>query len=108
MCVAPIFSGSGTRLKILEYMAAAKPVISTIKGAEGISVNNGEDILIADDTSGFVKKILYMLRNSEQADRIGYKGMKLVKSNYSWQEIMQDFSKALYAVCAKNKKTSIK
>ena len=38
VCVAPVFSGSGTRVKILEYMAANKPVISTTKGAEGISV----------------------------------------------------------------------
>lgn len=54
--VAPIFSGSGTRLKILEYMAAGIPVVSTTKGAEGITVEDGQNILIADDADGFIEK----------------------------------------------------
>ena len=45
MGLAPIFSGSGTRLKILEYMAARKPVIATPKGAEGIDAAPGHDLL---------------------------------------------------------------
>lgn len=36
VCLAPLESGSGTRLKILEYLAYEKPVISTQKGAEGL------------------------------------------------------------------------
>ena len=36
VCVCPLFSGGGTRLKLLEYMAAGKAIVSTKKGAEGI------------------------------------------------------------------------
>ena len=40
--------GGGTRLKILELMAAGIPVISTTIGAEGLPVTSGQDILLAD------------------------------------------------------------
>ncbi len=96
VCVAPIFSGSGTRLKILEYMAGGKPVVSTTKGAEGINVKNGENILFADDADKFTEKILYLFNNSELAQRMGSEGIKLVKAYYSWQKIIQDFNKTLY------------
>lgn len=90
VCVAPIFSGSGTRLKILEYMAGGKPVVSTTKGAEGINVRNGVNIIIADDSINFSEKIVYLLKNQEFTKKIGNEGMQMV-TNYSWKEIMQDF-----------------
>jgi len=95
VCVAPIFSGSGTRLKILEYMAASKPVVSTTKGAEGISVKNGENIIIANSANRFAEKIIFLLRNPGYAEKIGYEGMKMVRANYSWQKIMEDFNREL-------------
>ena len=39
--VVPLRSGSGTRLKILEAMAAGVPVVSTRLGAEGIDADRG-------------------------------------------------------------------
>lgn len=108
VCVAPIFSGSGTRLKILEYMAAGKPVVSTTKGAEGITViKDGENIIIADDANNFAKKIVYLLKNQELAKKIGNEGMQAVIENYSWQKIMQNFNKTLYAYCVKNRKNQL-
>ena len=48
MSVVPLRVGGGTRLKVLEAMAAGTPVISTTLGAEGLAVTPGKDILIAD------------------------------------------------------------
>lgn len=95
VCVVPIFSGSGTRLKILEYMAAGRPVISTTKGAEGIAIKDGENILIADDANTFIEKILFLSKHPEIGEKIGNKGKALVRSNYSWQKIIQDFNKRI-------------
>ncbi len=51
--VVPLLSGAGTRLKILEAMAAGVPVVSTPLGAEGLAIAPGENILLAPgDTSG--------------------------------------------------------
>jgi glycosyltransferase involved in cell wall biosynthesis len=90
VCVAPIFSGSGTRLKILEYMAAGKPVVSTTKGAEGIAVATGKNIMIAENADEFKEKILYLFNHHEIGDRIGRAGEMVIRSNYSWPNIMQD------------------
>nr|MDA3799088.1 glycosyltransferase family 4 protein [Kiritimatiellia bacterium] len=48
VCISPIFSGSGTRLKIIEYFSSGSPVVSTAKGAEGLGITNNKDIVIAD------------------------------------------------------------
>ena len=49
VAICPLRFGEGTRVKILEFMALGKPVVSTTKGAEGLDVSPGRDILLADD-----------------------------------------------------------
>ncbi|WP_315819843.1 glycosyltransferase family 4 protein [Paraflavitalea speifideaquila] len=56
VAVVPLFTGSGTRLKVLEAMSRQVPVISTTKGAEGIDYTAESDILIADEAELFGKK----------------------------------------------------
>ena len=92
VCVAPVFSGSGTRIKILEYMAANKPVISTTKGAEGISIKAGETIVIADPADKFVENVLCLLKETDWAEKIGREGRELVRAYYAWPKIMKDFT----------------
>lgn len=87
ICVAPIFHGSGTRLKILEYMALGKPVISTSKGAEGIEIVNGENIIIEDDTQKFAEDIVFLLHDATRAKNLGENARKLVKEKYTWERV---------------------
>jgi len=91
VCTAPIFSGSGTRLKILEYMASGKPVIATKKGAEGIKVTEGKDILLVDSAGDFAKKIIWLLENPDSASVIGRNGCSMVKSTYGWESVVKAF-----------------
>jgi glycosyltransferase involved in cell wall biosynthesis len=85
--VAPIFEGSGTRLKILEYMAAGLPVVSTAKGAEGLAVADGENILIAEDGPGFVRAIEQLRADPNFAEGVARAGRSLVEQ-YDWRAIM--------------------
>ena len=63
-CVVPIRQGGGTRLKILEAMALGTPVVSTSKGAEGLEVTPGHDILIADEPAEFADQVIRLLRDA--------------------------------------------
>ncbi|MBP7275037.1 MAG: glycosyltransferase [Kiritimatiellae bacterium] len=83
ICLAPIFSGSGTRLKILEYMAARKPVIATPKGAEGIEATPGRDLLLAEQDR-FAEGVLRLHGDPDLARRVADAGRALVALRYSW------------------------
>ncbi len=61
VCIAPLKQGSGTRLKILEYFAAEKPVIATRKAVEGMGVRHGVEALVFDEVDG---EFIDALRNS--------------------------------------------
>jgi glycosyltransferase involved in cell wall biosynthesis len=83
--VAPLTLGGGTRLKILEYMAFSKPVVSTSKGAEGLNVIHNENIIISDNWNDFSKEIVGLLLDSSKRSKIGNNGKKLIEENYTWE-----------------------
>jgi len=53
LVVVPIRFGSGTRIKIIEALAAGRPVVSTTLGAEGLGLRDGVEVLLADDPRAF-------------------------------------------------------
>lgn len=80
--VAPIEHGSGTRLKILEGLAMAKPMVSTAKGCEGIAVQDGVHLLVRDVPS-FAEAIASLLANPGDAQAMAQRGKILVAEQYS-------------------------
>ncbi len=95
--LAPIRIGGGTRLKILEAMAAGLPIVSTTVGAEGLDIKDGENILLADDPQDFAEKIDTLLKNPALRDKIGSAGRLLVQQKYDWQFSVQKLEK-VYAL----------
>ena len=87
--VVPLRAGSGTRIKILEAFAAARPVISTTIGAEGIDARPGKEIVIADVPESFAEQVVRLLDDADAAERLGRAGRELVESRYSWPSIME-------------------
>jgi polysaccharide biosynthesis protein PslH len=87
--VVPLRAGGGTRLKILEAMAMARPVISTALGAEGLAIAPGHDILIADDPEGFAAHVLALLDSAERAALLGQAGRHLVEARYRWSRCLE-------------------
>ena len=87
VCVVPLRSGGGTRLKILEAMALGTPVVSTSKGAEGLAVTHGVDILIADSPETFAAAVLRVLSDSTLREQLARNGRDLVERFYTWDRI---------------------
>lgn len=94
--VAPILSGSGTRTKILTALAMGLPVISTSIGCEGLEVEDGQNILVADKPEEFCEKIGQLLSDPQLRERLARNGRALVEKNHSpqilqqkWREIQQ-------------------
>jgi glycosyltransferase involved in cell wall biosynthesis len=80
--IAPLFAGGGMRIKVLEAMALAKPVVATTLGAGGLDVEHGRDILIADDAASFADAVELLLRDPQTAARIGNAARETVRSRY--------------------------
>jgi glycosyltransferase involved in cell wall biosynthesis len=85
--VVPLWHGSGTRLKILEAMALGTPVVSTTKGAEGLAVTSGDDILLHDDPDELARGVVDVLRSSGLRSRLADGGRRLVRDRYDWQVV---------------------
>ena len=82
--VAPLRVGSGTRLKILEAMAAGVPVASTRLGAEGLEIENGRNILLADTALEFLACIGQLISSSGFCREFSRAGRELVAGCYDW------------------------
>jgi len=85
--VVPLRSGSGTRLKILEAMAAGVPVVSTRLGAEGIEVEDDVHLLLADHSEKIIAAIDRIVSSSETRVRLSQAAQALVSKVYDWSLI---------------------
>jgi glycosyltransferase involved in cell wall biosynthesis len=84
IAVVPLRSGSGTRFKILEAWAAARPVVSTTIGAEGLGARDGEHLLIADTPATFAGAVLRLLGDNELRARLGRAGRAMYLERFTW------------------------
>lgn len=82
--VAPLQSGGGIKIKVLEAMASACPLVTTSIGAEETGAVHGEHALISDQTQEFAEHVLTLLENPEQAQQLGSKARALVQQRFSW------------------------
>lgn len=87
--VAPIFSGSGTRVKILEYLAGGLPVVATSKGAEGLGLVDEDHLLVREDAPGFEEAVVELLEDREHACAMGERGCAEVRARFSWKRLLE-------------------
>lgn len=92
--VVPLQSGSGTRLKILDAMSMGIPVVSTSIGAEGLDVQSGEHLIIADTPHTFSEAVVQLLRDSQLGERMCANAFELVQAHYSWQRVWERLLKS--------------
>ena len=86
VCVSPMREGSGTSLKILEYMGSGKPIVSTSVGVRGISCNE-DAIIVANDPKAFAKAVVDLLQNDDSAKKLGENARKIAEELYDWKII---------------------
>ncbi len=85
--VAPLRTGGGTRLKVLQAMAAQCAIVSTTIGAQGLDLTPGREALIADDAAGFAQAVIDLLRDPARRISLGSAAQNLVKKRYDWSVI---------------------
>ena len=83
--ILPLRVGSGTRLKLLEAMAMGKAIVSTRIGAEGVVLEDGENILMADTPQEIADAVIKLMRNKHLRDRLGKAAHEQAKNLYDWR-----------------------
>ncbi|MFH0798858.1 MAG: glycosyltransferase family 4 protein [Pseudomonadota bacterium] len=102
VCIAPLRYGSGSRLKILEYMAMGKATVSSSKGAEGLDVVHGENIIIEDDFNKFAGSIAGLLEDNRLCGNIGAQARRLIEEKYDYRLYCETL-KAIYLKASREK-----
>ena len=90
--VVPLTAGSGTRLKIIEYLALGIPTVSTEIGAEGLPVCDNREILIARDAKDdLIKKITILINDKKLQQSLSENGKKLVIEELDWSVVLKEY-----------------
>ena len=85
--VVPLRLGGGTRLKILEALALGLPVVSTSIGAEGLDLEPGKHLVVADAPGAFAAEVVSLRRDPMRGQRPGASGRDAVCRRYDWSII---------------------
>lgn len=83
--VAPLRSGGGSKLKVLEAMAASLPVIGTREAMSGLAAVPGQDWMEAETAAEIAAAALALLDDPARAAAVGRSGRALVVAHHDWQ-----------------------
>jgi len=83
--IVPLRAGGGMRVKILEALARGLPLVTTTLGCEGIAVEHGRHVLIADTPEAFARETLRLLNDRALADALGREGRRLIETVYDYR-----------------------
>ena len=84
---APVWSGKGTRYKVLEALAAGTPVVATTTAVEGLAITNGKEAMIVDDPQEFAQTLIALLQDSQLRDQLRANGRTFVQHKFDWNLI---------------------
>ncbi len=90
VAVVPSRLGGGTKLKVPEAMAAGVPIVATSTGAQGLDVEDGKHLLIANEPEAFGSAVVSLLENPEHRARLIQAARHRVENRYSWSGIYDD------------------
>jgi glycosyltransferase involved in cell wall biosynthesis len=95
VAIVPLRIGTGSRLKVLEAMAAGRPVVGTAIGVGGIDVANERELLVADEEVAFAAAVMRCLSDHPLAQRLAARGRELAAERYSWTRIGTHYASLL-------------
>jgi glycosyltransferase involved in cell wall biosynthesis len=102
--VVPLRIGGGMRIKLLDFFAAGKAVVTTSVGSEGNFAQNENELLIADTAEDFADSIARLFADETLRKSLGRRARELVETRYSWPKVGQAFEQLYLSVIGEHKK----
>lgn len=97
IAINPMMSGSGTNIKMFDFMAMGLPVVSTAIGARGIETAGREVMVLAEPTAPAFASAIAQLMDESARSRIGQAGRQCVEEGYAWERISDQLGHFLEA-----------
>ena len=91
--VAPVWSGGGMRVKVLEALAAGKALVATPLALEGLELEAGEQVAVASTTSAFAHAIVELVEDRERRARIAANGRRWALANLAWETVIARYDR---------------
>ncbi len=87
LLLAPVFSGKGTRFKILEAMATGTPAVGTSIALEGLGITPGKEAIVANTAEDMANAAVSILNDKKMQAKLSAAGKDFVSKNYDWKAI---------------------
>ena len=103
--VAPVFSGGGTQIKVLEALGHACGTVVSTFAAAGFAPNlrAGNHMLVARDAHEWVSHCLHLIRSPADAERFGRAGRQVVLQQYSFDGLAREVGSTIARICELNR-----
>ncbi len=89
--IMPFRVGSGTRLKLIEAMAAGKAIVSTPVGVEGFPVRHGQEVWLVETAEAFATAVLHLLHHPDNCRQLGQAAQQFARQ-YDWRVVIPRFN----------------
>jgi glycosyltransferase involved in cell wall biosynthesis len=96
--IIPLRIGGGTRIKAYEAMAMGKAVVSTRIGIEGLPVQHGEHVMMADTPAEFAAAVVHLLTHAAMRRQIETAARDYMCANFGWRQATLAFAEACVRV----------
>jgi len=93
--------------KILEALAAGKAVVSTPLGCEGLDVEPGVDLFVADSSERFAAEVVHLLDNPGLSEVLGARGAERVAQAYGWGRVLARLPEIVTTAVAAHRQTGV-
>jgi glycosyltransferase involved in cell wall biosynthesis len=101
--VVPLRAGSGSRLKVLEALATGTPVVTTELGVEGLTVDPGRHVVVAERPLEMADAIVDLMGDPARRQRLADEGRRLVEERYAWPDAVRRLADVHERVVAKHR-----
>jgi glycosyltransferase involved in cell wall biosynthesis len=101
LALCPLIHGSGTRIKVLDYLCHGIPTITTDKGIEGLEIVIRESLIIENNISNYSDVIINIYKNQKFDLLIEYskKGIEYIEKHRLWSKVILDYYTKMLKLC---------
>jgi len=101
LTVVPLRTGAGTKRKLIQALMAGTPTVSTSVGVEGLPLQAGEHLLLADDPPAFAAAVARLLTDASLWERLAARGRERIVTLHSREVIRAQFTAVIEATLAR-------